>query len=194
MTNFKKEGFRKGSSAFAGKPRFGGGKRFGGPSRGFDRDRSSSRDDRGERELFKATCASCHKICEVPFRPTGDKPVYCRECFGNTAGNDRPVHRGDRTEFRRHVRPHRDERPLRREEAPAPDRDMQDLKRQLTNLETKVDSILAAVSSQILKAAGSHTEVAEQKPKAVRKTTTKKAAATALAKKKVAKKAKKKVQ
>lgn len=33
------------------------------------------------REMHKATCASCGKECEVPFKPTGEKPVYCRECF-----------------------------------------------------------------------------------------------------------------
>jgi CxxC-x17-CxxC domain-containing protein len=33
------------------------------------------------REMFKATCAECKKECEVPFKPSGDRPVYCRECF-----------------------------------------------------------------------------------------------------------------
>ncbi len=32
-------------------------------------------------ERFQATCASCHTVCEVPFRPNGKKPVYCRDCF-----------------------------------------------------------------------------------------------------------------
>ena len=32
-------------------------------------------------ERFQATCASCHAKCEVPFRPNGKKPVYCRDCF-----------------------------------------------------------------------------------------------------------------
>ena len=32
-------------------------------------------------ERFQATCASCHAACEVPFRPNGKKPVYCRDCF-----------------------------------------------------------------------------------------------------------------
>ena len=36
---------------------------------------------RGWRETFKAVCASCGKECEVPFRPRGDRPVYCSECF-----------------------------------------------------------------------------------------------------------------
>lgn len=41
--------------------------------------------------MHSATCASCGKPCEVPFRPTGDKPVYCRDCFAGRAamGGDR---------------------------------------------------------------------------------------------------------
>jgi CxxC-x17-CxxC domain-containing protein len=37
--------------------------------------------DRSEREMFPAVCSNCGKDCEVPFRPVGDKPVYCPECF-----------------------------------------------------------------------------------------------------------------
>ncbi len=36
---------------------------------------------RGERELFTATCAACGKEAKVPFKPNGEKPVYCSECF-----------------------------------------------------------------------------------------------------------------
>ena len=36
---------------------------------------------RGPREMFPAVCATCGKETTVPFRPSGDKPVYCRECF-----------------------------------------------------------------------------------------------------------------
>ena len=42
---------------------------------------SSGGFDRGPREMHKATCADCKKECEVPFKPTEGKPVYCRECF-----------------------------------------------------------------------------------------------------------------
>ena len=35
----------------------------------------------GPREMHKATCAECNKECEVPFKPSGDRPVYCKECF-----------------------------------------------------------------------------------------------------------------
>ncbi len=37
----------------------------------------------GAREMFSATCASCGREAQVPFRPTGTKPVYCRDCFAD---------------------------------------------------------------------------------------------------------------
>ena len=36
---------------------------------------------REERQMFKTICASCGQETTVPFEPTGDRPVYCRECF-----------------------------------------------------------------------------------------------------------------
>ncbi|HHW91769.1 MAG TPA: zinc-binding protein [Firmicutes bacterium] len=36
---------------------------------------------RGQREMFPAVCAACGKETQVPFRPTGERPVYCSECF-----------------------------------------------------------------------------------------------------------------
>ena len=35
----------------------------------------------GPREMHKAKCSECGKDCEVPFKPTEGKPVYCRDCF-----------------------------------------------------------------------------------------------------------------
>jgi len=39
--------------------------------------------DRERPQMHEATCSDCGKKCEVPFRPTGDKPVYCNQCFSN---------------------------------------------------------------------------------------------------------------
>ena len=36
---------------------------------------------RRDRVLYEAICADCHKICEVPFKPSEARPVYCKECF-----------------------------------------------------------------------------------------------------------------
>jgi len=55
-----------------------GGGRDGGFNRGGNRGGGF---DRGPREMHKAICAECKKECEVPFKPTEGKPVYCRECF-----------------------------------------------------------------------------------------------------------------
>jgi len=35
----------------------------------------------GPREMHKAVCSECKKDCEVPFKPTAGKPVYCKECY-----------------------------------------------------------------------------------------------------------------
>lgn len=35
----------------------------------------------GERQMYEATCASCGEIARVPFKPSGERPVYCSECF-----------------------------------------------------------------------------------------------------------------
>ena len=42
--------------------------------------------DRGPREMFSATCSSCGKDAQVPFRPTSGKPVYCSDCFRSQRG------------------------------------------------------------------------------------------------------------
>jgi CxxC-x17-CxxC domain-containing protein len=65
MANFNRNNNTRGNRNF-GKPRF-------------NNDRP---------ELYKATCASCGKDCEVPFKPTGSKPVYCRDCFKNNSNTD----------------------------------------------------------------------------------------------------------
>jgi CxxC-x17-CxxC domain-containing protein len=37
--------------------------------------------NRGEREMHKTKCAECGNECEVPFKPTEGRPVYCRDCY-----------------------------------------------------------------------------------------------------------------
>ncbi len=36
---------------------------------------------RDDRPMFKAICAECGEETTVPFEPSGDRPIYCRECF-----------------------------------------------------------------------------------------------------------------
>ena len=34
-----------------------------------------------QREMHDVTCAACGVQTQVPFRPSSDRPVYCRDCF-----------------------------------------------------------------------------------------------------------------
>jgi len=47
-----------------------------------DNRKGGFRGDQGPREMHKAVCADCGKECEVPFKPSKDRPVYCRDCYG----------------------------------------------------------------------------------------------------------------
>lgn len=201
MNNFKKEGFRKGGSGFGGKSSFGGPKKFGGIGRGHDRGHGRS-EDRGDRpELFNTTCTACGKSCDVPFRPSGDKPVYCRECFAEKGPNDNRVGRTNdrsdsRGDFRSDSRPNRDERPAKHEHAQAPrDTRIDALKEQVSKLESKIDTILGLLKTTQTPKTETKvgtpivTEVTEEAPlKKVRKPKTVKVKVKSPAKKKVAKK------
>lgn len=79
-----------------------GGGGFRGGFRGNDRGGRSSFGDRGNRPLFDAVCSNCGKPCQVPFRPTNGKPVYCSDCFekmGNR-GQGQDSRRPERNDFR----------------------------------------------------------------------------------------------
>ncbi len=54
--------------------------------RDFDNRRGGFRRDSGPQTMHKATCAECGKECEVPFKPDGSRPVYCRDCYAKKRG------------------------------------------------------------------------------------------------------------
>ena len=49
--------------------------------RDFGRGNGFNRRDSGRPEMHKAICDKCGAECEVPFKPTGDRPVFCSNCF-----------------------------------------------------------------------------------------------------------------
>jgi len=53
--------------------------------RNFDNNRSGG--DRGFKRMYPAVCDKCGRECEVPFKPTGEKPVYCSSCFERKDNN-----------------------------------------------------------------------------------------------------------
>jgi len=48
---------------------------------------NNNREDRGPRQMYKATCSKCGKECEVPFKPMPDKEIYCRGCYAEVRNN-----------------------------------------------------------------------------------------------------------
>ncbi|MBM3272058.1 hypothetical protein FJY94_02110 [Candidatus Kaiserbacteria bacterium] len=125
-------GFRSGG----GRPPFGkpgfGGKSFGGPHR----------DDSRPTKMYPATCADCGVATEVPFRPDGSRPIYCKDCLAKREPLRRDVGprrdfgagRGDAPRFERRDR---DAAPR----AALPDTRIDQLMREVAGLGHKLDGL-----------------------------------------------------
>lgn len=93
--------------------------------------------NRERSEMYSATCANCGKQCEVPFRPTGNKPVFCRECFQDNRGSD-----SRRSEQRTFDRPH-----FNRDD----NQNKSNYKAQFDELNAKLDKILTFLTPHSVK-------------------------------------------
>ncbi len=160
MENFSRGGDRGGDR---GGFRKGGFKKtFGGGYKG------GNREDRGPVTMHKATCASCGKTCEVPFRPSDGKPVYCRDCFaGRSAmGGERSFRKDPRT-FTPSFAP---------QSAPTQSGPSNsELKKQIEAMSSKLDKLVAAVQELTLKGALKEvTDESKETPKLVEEVKAKK--------------------
>ena len=84
----------------------GGGRKFRGTDSGKrsfgnrgDKRRFGDRDSGRPLMMHKAICSECGKECELPFKPTGTKPVFCSNCFENKENLNRPRGRDYKKEF-----------------------------------------------------------------------------------------------
>jgi CxxC-x17-CxxC domain-containing protein len=61
----------------------GGDRSFGGGGGGgrFNRSGPPRGGGGGMRQSFTVQCAKCGRDAVVPFKPRGDRPVYCNDCF-----------------------------------------------------------------------------------------------------------------
>ncbi|MFA6429171.1 MAG: CxxC-x17-CxxC domain-containing protein [Patescibacteria group bacterium] len=118
-----------------------GAKKFGGKPSPWKRE--GGRDSGARAALYPATCHACGVACEVPFRPNGKKPVYCRECFvpeGKEEGSSRSYGHDAPRE-----RPSFSERPsFTPSRAPANDGSVD----QLRQLNAKLDTIIALLQAR----------------------------------------------
>jgi CxxC-x17-CxxC domain-containing protein len=40
--------------------------------------------------MYAVVCFDCRKNTEIPFKPSGDRPVYCKECFAKRKAGNAP--------------------------------------------------------------------------------------------------------
>jgi len=97
----------------------------------------------GTKPMFEATCATCGKPCQVPFKPDGSRPIYCREHYGNKSSIPAPA-----GPFRpRPQAPFQPRFPASSQPRPqAPDPRIDELKRLVEKLILKVDQALLHVA------------------------------------------------
>lgn len=70
--------------------------------RDFNRNNRSNNRRGGAREMFDAVCDECGADCKVPFKPTGNKPIFCSHCFEKQSASD--SRRNSRYDSRRNNR------------------------------------------------------------------------------------------
>ncbi len=51
--------------------------------------RDFGRRDSDRPSMHQAICDQCGRECEVPFKPTKGKPIYCKDCFGKQGKKDK---------------------------------------------------------------------------------------------------------
>lgn len=187
---------RGGGDRFGGRNDRGGRGGFGGGNRG-------GRDFGGDKQMFKTICAECGKSCEVPFKPNGEKPVYCSDCFGKNAGGQFGDRNNDRAPRKEYSAP-------KTFNTTTYDSGSLDMKKSLDAMNTKLDTLIslltpktpvtkteiapktATLTQVVAKAISKTTEKSPAKKTATTKTVAKKAVKTVA--KKVAKKVTKKTK
>lgn len=105
--------------------------------------------------MHPASCAHCHKPCEVPFKPDGSRPIYCRDCFGENKPeqSERSFERAPR-EYARPERRSFERGSDRRDAAPQANtpvidmRPIMDAAREMRALTEKVQSLIDMLATQ----------------------------------------------
>lgn len=147
-------------------------RRGGGSFGGRDNNRSFNRGgNSGRPTMHKAICSECKAECEIPFRPTGDRPIFCSTCFEKQGGSRPNKFGSDRNRG-----PRFDNRG-----AGQSNEDSKEILKGIKTLNYKLDELIKILAPK--------SKMVEIEPRIVSKTVKK--SKTKVAKKKVAKKKKK---
>lgn len=142
---------------------FGGGRNGGKPSfqnKPWEKDRPAT--------MHSALCGECGRKCEVPFRPTGEKPVYCNDCFsGMRNGEERQGNHGRRDFGGRPLHKEWNDRPTPRADFSRPTASVDEsTQKQLRDIASKLDRLVVAFEAMVTTKTVTATPVKEvtQKP------------------------------
>ncbi len=83
--------------------------------------------------MHKAVCDKCGKNCEVPFRPSGGKPIYCSKCFEDVDPKRDDRGRGGSRDYKR---------------TNTSSVDISPLKEQLSSINNKLDELIDILKSK----------------------------------------------
>ncbi len=134
MRDFKKR------NNFGGDRREGGGGGFRKP--GFQRTDGRSFE---RSQMYPAVCGKCNKACEVPFKPNGQRPVYCSDCFGSMKEGGAST--GGFAPKRDFSAPRRDyDAPVAAPVMKVEDSRINDLRRQMDGINSKLDRLIESVA------------------------------------------------
>ena len=99
--------------------------------------------DRGPATMHEAVCDECGKSCEVPFRPTKGKPIYCNVCFESKKPES------DRGNERFSQEKYKSQKASTRSDfgGQSSRRDNDGLKEQLVQLNSKMDRLIKAIEN-----------------------------------------------
>jgi len=129
-----------------------------------DRRSFGGRGNSDRSRMVQVVCDKCGCDCEVPFKPSGDKPVYCNTCFEQMGGGRNRDDRGSRRFGDRDNRGSRDSRPNR---SPQP---VIDFKKDFEEINNKLNQILEILAANKIKAKKSPKGKTVKKEKAAKKT------------------------
>jgi len=113
--------------------------------------------------LHKAICDECGRECEVPFKPTGSKPVLCSSCFKGNSNVDSKRFGGERESRKPRFEDNKIQTTVYNNEIG---------KEQLSQLNKKLDTILEAlvsISAKIVNPEEAETTYTEVKKEVVKK-------------------------
>jgi CxxC-x17-CxxC domain-containing protein len=107
--------------------------------------------------MHAATCGECGNACEVPFKPSNDKPVFCNDCFMSKRNDRDAGHRGDNNRGER-----REERGTKERYISTPrenksfdnsgnEKAISELRTMVAEMSKKIDSLIGAAATKATK-------------------------------------------